>query len=983
MNPLVEWPPLALDNNNNNNSSTATAARRRSAVDFLPLLDVWYARLDTYPIQYWAHLLGLRVPPKIPLPLSTNNSTTMQFESAPSLVLQQQSQQQQPDWTYFGQRWRELQQQQQQAVDEDTAGLSLVDPTFTQLLLLLREQQQQQGDNATTILTRPVTAVQWAKLSESSAVPLYEDLARECGCLPNDHDKVHPWQQYYRQQQQSSSSSSSCLQAPATPFQLGWVVTRHHTLQGRILYRLVEWYTHNTPTTQKPCLLLELDSLQVCGHEYLPQAPLPLTSYAALEQVFVHKSAAHHGNDSNNNNNNNNNSQLGLCVYLVALALEHARGQGVDYAVLKTTPGDDGQPLFRRYFGMTASSGGGSNRQQLVCDLHKTSTRHALWTFRQDQKRVKDPSAAVVELEDAERPVVPKTKQRWLVRLPNHQQVSSVLNPSASVVERSKRAVPEPSFVTGVTGATRNVTLRMRARLLGPQQVECRRRLLDIDNNSNMEEEEGPVLTTPDVPMPCLDVLKSFDLPKSSSSSDTNKNNDSDDEILQQLESKQSELAQLESSLRPGLNSLLTQIIHERVAYEKNLPRRQQERQILAQHSQMLQRRKERDLAAQRQLEQDMDAVCEICLDGEVTPDNQILFCEACNVAVHQVCYGIAQVPAGDYYCLPCHKLGRDRRMAAPLPIACELCPLKQGAFVQTDYRQADAPTFGKWVHVVCAKWQGLSFVDEQQQQQQTDLIEDVTELKVHFRQHEIVCYLCRGERGAMNQCHREGCPKWLHVTCARATGLCQVVHGEDCKGGVDSKDAWSLFCPEHSQVEESPKNEGGIPVEQLRRFAKEFPPEPKPPPMEVVPKPFNTVGGEERARLLRNDKYEQELLRELTTKKLYGFRCEVCDVCEEEGRNLRRCAGCMAICCVTCVLETEISEGTFKCAGCRHIEQKTKAGEKFEKPHCIACCQKDGLLRAAMAQPISKRSFWHHNQKELKKSLFGKPIFVHSLCTL
>lgn len=53
------------------------------------------------------------------------------------------------------------------------------------------------------------------------------------------------------------------------------------------------------------------------------------------------------------------------------------------------------------------------------------------------------------------------------------------------------------------------------------------------------------------------------------------------------------------------------------------------------------------DLLAERSAED--DALCAVCGGGDSDKDsgNEIVFCERCDVAVHQKCYAVDVIPAG------------------------------------------------------------------------------------------------------------------------------------------------------------------------------------------------------------------------------------------------------------------------------------------------------------------------------------------------
>jgi hypothetical protein len=184
--------------------------------------------------------------------------------------------------------------------------------------------------------------------------------------------------------------------------------------------------------------------------------------------------------------------------------------------------------------------------------------------------------------------------------------------------------------------------------------------------------------------------------------------------FLEELKMKQAELISLESSIKTiakgvlsGVNDEYTTIVSKR---EKRILNEKREAEYLAAQRDL----DKVELAWHGPIDQEDKAVCDVCsFEGDDPRDNKLIFCDACNVAAHQKCFGVDQIPHGNFFCNPCSYFEIDKKylaakrrdgpsMKTTAAIVCEVCPRRKGAFVQV---QTSGPTKkAKWAHVKCAK---------------------------------------------------------------------------------------------------------------------------------------------------------------------------------------------------------------------------------------------------------------------------------------
>ncbi|KAF5529607.1 3 HAT complex component NTO1 [Fusarium mexicanum] len=194
------------------------------------------------------------------------------------------------------------------------------------------------------------------------------------------------------------------------------------------------------------------------------------------------------------------------------------------------------------------------------------------------------------------------------------------------------------------------------------------------------------------------------------------------------------------------------------------------------------------------------DSKCAICDDGDCENTNAIVFCDGCNLAVHQECYGVPFIPEGQWLCRKCQLCG-------PSVPTCIFCPNTDGAFKQTNS--------SKWAHLLCAMW-----IPEVSLGNHT-FMEPVMDVeKVPKNRWKLTCYICRQRMGACIQCGNKNCYQAFHVTCARRSRLfLKMKTSQGALAVLDGGMVLKAFCDKHCPPDYVQEHS----VQQATKAAKKF----------------------------------------------------------------------------------------------------------------------------------------------------------------
>lgn len=194
---------------------------------------------------------------------------------------------------------------------------------------------------------------------------------------------------------------------------------------------------------------------------------------------------------------------------------------------------------------------------------------------------------------------------------------------------------------------------------------------------------------------------------------------------------------------------------------------------------------------------------CSVCTEVESYEDDPIVYCDGCDLGVHQFCYGIASLPSGNWFCDSCVVMkGGAQGNTSP---SCDLCPLRGGALKRT--------LCGRWAHVQCFMW-----LPELQLVQDRDVLTLGSLKNLDPDRNTLDCSLCHSRKGrGIIQCAHKRCMDAFHVSCA-CFAQYKLSQEEQEDGG---ETLFLAYCPLHRRkkngavVQEQNQQKPAVPQQQ------------------------------------------------------------------------------------------------------------------------------------------------------------------------
>ncbi|EEY22648.1 peregrin [Verticillium alfalfae VaMs.102] len=394
-------------------------------------------------------------------------------------------------------------------------------------------------------------------------------------------------------------------------------------------------------------------------------------------------------------------------------------------------------------------------------------------------------SASYFSLRDVPAAAVPKTPQVLPIR---NQTAKERLDLKAPSYRRSDRVV---QFEGKGFGQARYVDKSMMnvGYQESDQYIRPERRMLKA-TDANVEDDMDTALSMKPDGEPAAPLLTSAPVGR------VEYDMDEQDDMWLEAYNIERKSHELEPITREVFEIALTKIEKEWHALEKRIPKPNPK-------PPQTHRPRSSSAAAvngEPQVGEEQDSKCAICDDGDCENTNAIVFCDGCDLAVHQECYGVPFIPEGQWLCRKCQLIGRG------IP-TCIFCPTTDGAFKQTNS--------SKWAHLLCAMW-----IPEVSLGNHT-FMEPVMDVdKVPKTRWKLTCYICDQKMGACIQCSNKSCYQAFHVTCARRSRLfLRMKNSQGALAVLDNSMILKAYCDKHCPPDYTKENG----VAQATRDAKRF----------------------------------------------------------------------------------------------------------------------------------------------------------------